>query len=506
MADSTLIMKNTMFMAVRMLFSMGVSLFTSRVVLQQLGVTDFGIYSVVAGLALMMSFFTSALSTAMQRFMSVELATGRFGGMRQVFAASCGCIVVLAAAFLILAETGGIWFMNTTLSIPAGRLPDAHIVYQLALVIALIEMMRVPYDSLIISHERMSFYAYNSIFEVCLKLTMALMLALTPGTKLLVYMALLIAVALAVNCSYIWYCRRTFPTLRFSLRTSRANMLEIGKFAGWNVITSISDIGYQQGSAMILNVFYGVTLNATLGIANQVKFAVTAFTRSVQSAANPQLIRIFAAGERADFSLLFQRISRVSFFLVAAIGMPIIINAPYILQLWLSVVPPNGVAFVRLMVVFCMVDSLTGPLWVSMQATGRIAVYQIVISVTWLMCLPLIYLVFSLGLPSYWMMLVLIGINISLLTVRVLFTHHYCGVSLDSYLFGVLGRILLVAAGSCLPTSWTLILGLSPLVLLFTSTAVWCAALALMVYAAGLTATERAAVRSRISRWCHSFH
>lgn len=506
MADSTLIMKNTMFMALRMLFSMGVSLFTSRVVLQQLGVTDFGIYSVVAGLALMMSFFTAALSTAMQRFMSVELATGRFGGTQHVFSASWGCIFVLAAAFLVLAETGGLWFLNTTLSIPPGRMADAHIVYQLALVIALIEMMRVPYDSLIISHERMSFYAYNSIFEVCLKLTMALMLALVPGTKLLIYMLLLIAVALAVNGSYAWYCRRTFPTLRFSLRTSRANMLEIGKFAGWNVITSISDIGYQQGSAMILNVFYGVTLNATLGIANQVKFAVTAFTRSVQSAANPQLIRTFAAGERSDFAMLFGHISRVSFFLVATIGMPIIINAPYILELWLSVVPPNGVPFVRLMVVFCMVDSLSGPLWISMQATGRIALYQVVISVSWLMCLPLIYLVFALGLPSYWMMVVLIGINASLITVRVFFTRHYCGVSLSSYVVGILCRILAVAAGAALLTSWTLVLGLSPLALLFTSTAVWCAAMAAMVYAAGLTGTERTAVRTRLSRWLHSFH
>lgn len=501
MADSRLIMKNTMYMAMRMLLSMGVALYASRVVLEQLGVTDYGIYSVVAGLALTMNFFTSALSSAMQRYMSVEIATGRFGGMQHVFAASWGCVFMLAAAFLVVAESGGLWFLNTTLSIPESRIGDAHIVYQLALVISLIEMMRVPYDSLVIAHERMSFYAYNSILEVCLKLLMALMLSIVPGTKLLVYMVLLILVALTINGSYILFCHKRFPGLHFSLRTTRSRMSEISKFAGWNVLTSLSDIGYQQGTAMILNVFHGVTLNATLGITNQVKFAVTAFTRSVQSAANPQIIKSFAAGNHAEFSTLFQRISRVSFFLIMLVAVPVMINTPYLLNLWLPVTPPDVVTFVRLMAVFCMIDSLTGPLWVSMQATGKIKRYQIVISVLWLLCIPLTYLVFALGMPAYSMVLVLIGIDSVLIGVRILFTRHYCGIRVRTYLGGILLRILGVSIGAILLCGWVLVVDLSPLGLLFTSTAVWCIATALMVYTVGLTDSERKAIRAKIRRW-----
>ncbi len=500
MADNKLIMKNTGFMAVRMLFSMGVTLFTSRVVLQQLGVVDFGIYTVIGGLAILMSFFTSALTAAIQRYMNVELAMTQGREMQKVFAACWGCVLVMTALFLLIAEVGGVWFLNSELNIPPDRMHDARIVFQMSLAIVVIEMMRVPYNSLIIAHERMSFYAYNSILEVSLKLVTAISLSLVPGNKIIIYMWLLIAVAILINASYIAFCHRILPSVHFSLKAEPARIMAIGKFAGWNVLTSISDVAYQQGSGMILNIFFGVTFNASMGIANQVKGAVSSFTRSVQLAANPQLIKTFAAGLQDEFSVLFMRISRISFYLMLFLGVPILINTGYILSLWLTVIPPMGAIFVRLMVVFCILDSLTGPLWVSMQAAGRLAKYQLVISAVWILALPITYLVFKAGEPPFWLLIVLIIIDAALVSVRVGFTAHYCNVSAGSYCRGVLlpiGSVGLCSVLLLIPAVYIS----SPLMRLIVSCAEWCVVMPGAVYFLGLSKEEKNAVKGLINKW-----
>ncbi|MDE6310259.1 MAG: hypothetical protein K2L96_00380 [Muribaculaceae bacterium] len=499
MADNKLIMKNTGFMAVRMLFSMGVTLFTSRVVLQQLGVVDFGIYTVIGGLAILMSFFTSALTAAIQRYMNVELAMTQGREMQQVFAACWGCVFAMAALFLLIAEAGGLWFLNSELNIPPDRMHAARIVFQMSLAIVVIEMMRVPYNSLIIAHEKMSFYAYNSILEVCLKLVTAISLSMMPGSKIIIYMWLLIAVAVLINVSYIAFCHRILPSVHFSLKAEPSRIAAIGKFAGWNVLTSISDVAYQQGSGMILNIFFGVTFNASMGIANQVKSAVSSFTRSVQLAANPQLIKTFAAGAQEEFSRLFMRISRVSFYLMFFLGVPILVNAGYILSLWLTVIPPMGALFVRLMVVFCILDSLTGPLWVSMQAAGRLAAYQLVISIVWILALPITYLVFKAGEPPFWLLIVLIAINAALLSVRVGFTARYCGVSVASYCRGVLVPIGAVGLCSMLLIFPAVYIA-SPLMRLMVSCAAWCVVMPAAVYFLGLSHGEKAALKTFIAK------
>lgn len=494
MHDNKLIMKNTAFMAVRMLFSMGVSFYTSRVVLQQLGIVDFGIYNVVGGLAIIMSFFSSALTAAIQRYMNIELAVNGGTGMQKVFSACWGCVAVMTACFLIVAEVVGVWFLNNKLNIPAARMYDAHVVFQISLLIVVIELFRVPYNSLIIAYERMSFFAYNSIVEVSLKLLTAIMLSVVPGNKIIIYMWFLVAVAVVINASYVLYCRSKMPELCFSLRAERGQIVEIGKFAGWNVLTSISDISYQQGSSMILNIFYGVALNATMGIANQVKAAVTAFTRSVQTASNPQIVKLFAAGDHEAFATLFMRISRVSFYLMLLLGVPIILNTDYILSIWLTEIPPSGVLYVRLMILFCIIDSLTGPLWVSMQAAGKIASYQIVISLVWILCLPITFIAFRYGLPSYWILLVMIIIDVFLIIVRMLFTDRYCNVGCGQYLRHVLVPVTVVTITSTvIPTILAYQIA-GPLVRLLVTGSVWCLTVLPAVFYLGMDKGERAAV------------
>lgn len=505
MGSQATVMKNSMFLAVRMFLTMGISFYASRVVLQQLGVTDFGVYSVVGALTLVMSFFTISLTTALQRFMNVELGVSGGKNMERVFAACCVCVAIVAVLFWIVAEVAGVWMIDSVLSIPRGRETDARIVYQMTLVIATLEILRTPYNSLIIAHERMSFYAYNSIIEAFLKLMAVTLLAWVGGNKLLIYVGLLIVVAGGINCSYIWFCHRTFPTMKFSLKGDRELVKRISKFTGWNVLTSVGDIAWQQGSAMILNVFYGVALNATMGITNQVKTAVTSFTKSVQTAANPQLMKTCAGGKMAEFEMLFGRISRVSVFFVCFLGMPVFVNAEFLLSLWLTVVPPYCGTFVKLIVVFCAVDALVGPLWACMQASGRIAVYQIVTSLIWLLCLPLTYWAFRSGLPPFWVIIVLICNNTVLVGVRLWFARRTVGLSIRCYLRDVVGRIaativpalpFVVVAALMVEGEW---------LRFFVSSTVWCLCYGASVYLFGITHQERRGVKQRLGRYFKSF-
>jgi O-antigen/teichoic acid export membrane protein len=482
---------------------MATSLYTGRVVLQQLGIVDFGIYAVVGGLTMVMAFFTNALTTAIQRYMNVEL--GKSGGrnINLVFSASWLCVIAMTAIFLILAEGVGLWFLNNQLSIPPGRMGDAQIVFQMSMVIVIFEMLRVPYSSLIISYEQMSFYAYNSIIESMLKLVTVFLLSLVGGSKLLAYMAFLIGVAFIINISFIWFCKHTHPTIRYSRNVSYSQVKEISKFAGWNVLSSLSDISYMHGSSLILNMFFGVTFNATMGVANQVRTAVTAFTKGVQTAANPQIIQCYANGDHVSFTNLFTTISRIACYLILFIGTPILINTDLVLNTWLATLPPNAVTFVRLMIVFCIVDSLTGPLWVTMQACGKIAVYQIVISIAWLINLPITYIGYRAGMPHYWLLVVMIVFSAVITVIRLLFTRANCNVALRTYMRDVIRPIVATSAIAYIITLPLSLLNFNPWPQFFLTTGVWVIVFPTALWCVGITSAERATLKAKLTARFH---
>lgn len=504
MANNRRIAKNSLYLAVRMLITLSISLYTSRVVLQQLGVTDFGVYSVVAGLSVIVAFITSSLTAAIQRYMNVEIGQTGGQGMQKIFAACCLCALICMIFILAFAESVGLWFLDNKLSIPPGRMTDARIVFQMSLVIVMIEVFRVPYNAMITAYERMQFYAYNSIVEAALKLTVVILLSVVGGNKLLVYMWLLIAVSLTITASYVLYCRYTIRHVRYSLNSSWGRVVEISRFAGLNMMTSVSDVAYQQGSSMILNIFFGVAYNATMGIVSQIKTAVFAFSGSVQLAANPQIVQLFTSGRHDEYKRLFMLTSRISFFLVLFIGLPIIINTDFILNLWLAKIPPSAVIFARLMILFCIMDSLTGPMWVSMQAFGRIAAYQIVISSVWLLCLPLTYALFKAGAPSYAVLCAMIAVDIMTLTVRMWFNRRYCKVTFTEYFKNVLVRIAAVSAAAFMMTYFSAMISDNPVVRFFISSAVSCITISLLVYFWGMLPSERATILSKMrSRFLH---
>ena len=499
------IFKNSLYMAVRMIVTMTITLFTSRVVLQQLGETDYGVYVVVGGLSILVAFLTSSLTAAIQRYMNVEI--GQTGGrnMQKVFASCCVCVILTAIIVIILAETVGIWFLNSKLSIPADRMQDANIVYQMSLFLVMNELLRVPYSSLITAYEKMTFYAYNSILEALLKLTAVILLSCILGDKLIVYMWLLVGVSMMITASYILYSKRYFKGIYFSVRSSWIDIIDVSRFAGWNILTSISDIAYQQGSSMVLNIFYGVTFNATMGIVSQVKTAVFSFTRSVQYASNPQIIQSFIAGRHQDYVKLFVMISKLSFYLVLFIGLPLVLNMNYVLELWLGEIPPQGVLFARLMIIFCLLDSLTGPLWISMQAYGKIASYQVIISIIWIMCLPLTYIAYKQGFPPATLLVIMILINIVLIIVRLWFNKKCCNVSVKTYLMEVVSRLVgVTVVGASVPVFLSFV-GLGDLKEFVITTVSSIIIIPCAIYFIGSTTTEKVAIKRWISKYFKSF-
>lgn len=496
--NSNRIYKNTLFLYFRMFLIMAISFYASRQILDQLGVSDFGIYTVVGGLVLLFAFLNNAISASMQRFISYELGENNGKNLQLIFGACCLSVVALIVVLFLLAETVGVWFLGTHMSIPLNRVDDAFFVFHLSLICISIELLRLPYNALIVSYEKMSFYAYNSIFEALLKLLLVLMLRVIPSNKLLAYSLMLIVVAILINMSYVLYCRRNMPSVHFTLVTSKKQLAAISKFTLWNTATGIADVGYMQGTSIILNIFYGVALNATMGIANQVKSAVFSFSRNIQLAANPQIIKLYAAGKYDDFRLLVLRISKISFFLMFLLGLPIILNTEWILNIWLTKIPPHAVQFLQLVVIFCIIDSLTGPLWVSMQACGNIRTYQLVTSFFLLLNLPCTYFAFYCGFESYYLLVIQIIIDVVLIHIRICFSYKYTGISLRQYYKTIVIPLAVVAIVSAvLPYIFTFYT--DGIVRLFVTSGVSVATTIFAVYYLGLSAAERTYVTEFIN-------
>ncbi|MEE0979448.1 MAG: hypothetical protein UH625_08595 [Muribaculaceae bacterium] len=436
-SDNKRIAKNTLFLYFRMIVVLGVTLYTSRVVLQTLGVDDFGIYNIIGGIVILFSFMKSSVTTAVQRYLNYALGKDDERYEQDVYSSSFLILGSLTLLLVVLLETVGLWFVNSKLSIPPDRMSDANIVYQLSVLCFAISTFRIPLDALVMAHERMSFYAYISIFETILKLGIAFMLMLVPANKLILYASLVLAVTLIVNAVYHFYCHRNFP-LRVSFKNNPKVVKELMSFSGWNVFGSVADIGYQQGTNIVLNIFYGVAFNASMGIANQVKNATFTFIRNILVAANPQIFKTHSAGMLAEFASLVLRMSKFAYLLVLLVALPLIFNMEYILELWLGDLPPMCYEFCVLTIIFCIFDSLVGPLWTAAQAEGHIKKYQIITSCILLMNLPLTYLAYHFGAEPYALLQIQIVIVIISLIYRVTYLSSLKLIKLADYVREVL--------------------------------------------------------------------
>lgn len=397
--DSKRIAKNTLLLYGRMILLMLVALYTSRVILQALGVTDFGIYNAVGGFVAMFSVLTGSLSAAISRFITFELGKGDKEKLTRIFSTAVIIQLLIGLVIIVLVEAFGIWFLNHKMSIPPDRLTAANWVLQFSLLTFAINLLSVPYNATIIAHERMSAFAYISLLEAACKLLIAFLVGCAPFDNLIFYGLLMCLVALLVRSTYALYCKRHFAECHVRWRFERGLFREIAGFAGWNFIGASSGVLRDQGVNVLLNVFCGPAVNAARGIAMQVSSAVNQFVRNFQTAINPQITKSYAQGD-ADYliKLVFQG-SRLSFYMLLLFSLPIIMETHTILRLWLNIVPEHTVMFVRLILVFVMTESISNPLITLMLATGKIRNYQLIVGGCQLLNFPLAYVLLKMGLP-----------------------------------------------------------------------------------------------------------
>lgn len=441
------IAKNTLMLYVRMLFSMLVSLYTSRVVLQALGVEDYGINNVVGGLVTMFSLISNSLSASVSRFLTFELGRGDMERLKETFSTSLLIHLVLAGIVFILAESVGVWFLNTQMTIPAGRLYAANWVFQASILSFMFGLSSVPYNASITSHERMSAFAYIGMLDVVLRLLIVLFIAYAPFRfdRLIVYSLLTVGVGMALQCIYLWYCRKNFEECRFRLHFNKKCWKEIGTFAGWNFIGSTSGLLKDQGVNILLNLFIGPVINAARGIAVSVNTAVTGFAGNFMAAVNPQIIKSYASGDREYMFSLSERSTRFSFYIILLFALPIMLEADFVLTIWLKQFPEHTVNFVRLVMLLTLCDVLSNTLITIQLATGKIRNYQIAVGGMQMMNFPLSYICLKFGMAPEATYMVAIFVSLACLTLRLFFLRGMVGLSITRYLHNVCLNVMLVA-------------------------------------------------------------
>ena len=395
------IAKNTLVLYVRMLFTMGISLFTSRVVLQTLGVEDYGISSVVGGVISMFTFINAAMVSSTQRYLNFELVRGDANQLRNVFSTSLQIHALIALAIIVLSETVGLWFLNEKLVIPEARMTAAMWVYQCSILSCAVSIMSTPYNAVIVAHEKMSAFAYISILDVSLKLLVVYLLVVLPFDKLIILAILNLLVQLFIRYIYTLYCHRHFPESYFQFRFNKTLFKEMFGFAGWSFWGNLAAILYTQGLNMMLNIFFGPIVNAARGIAVQVQSAVQQFVGGFQTALNPQITKNYASNNLPQMHSLMFRSARFSFLLLFFLSLPVLMETNFILTLWLKTVPDDAVIFTQIMICISLIYTTANPCVIANQATGKVKIYQMVVGGILLLILPISYVVLKLGAPAY---------------------------------------------------------------------------------------------------------
>lgn len=492
------IAKNTLLLYVRMLLTMGISLYTSRVVLATLGETDFGIYNVVGGFVSMFTIISGAMTTATQRFLSFEIGKGEKGDVRTLFSTAVVIHLILAFIILILAETIGLWFVNTQMNFPPDRYTAVNWVFQFSVLTFMINVISVPYNAVIVAYERMKAFAYVSIIDVTLKLLVVYLLVISTADKLIVYAILLALIAITIRVIYGIYCNRNFPLCKCDFKWNKTHSTKILSFVSWNLIGSIAGVAKEQGINVLLNIYFGAAINAARGIAYQVLTALTGFVSNFQLAMNPQIVKMYASDEKENMFRLVFRGSKYSFIMLLFLSLPIIFEASFILNIWLTEVPDYTVIFLRLVLLTALVDSLSGTLITSMHASGKVRDYQIVVGGLSLLTLPLAWLTLKSGLPPYFAMIVGLCISIFCHFARLVLLNKSIGLPIGKFLQKITFKSALLATLSSIIPFWVYINVDDSWASFFLVCCITYISTLGVVYVCGLTKNEKAFISDKI--------
>lgn len=427
-----------------MLFMMAVSLYTSRVVLNTLGVSDYGIYNVVGGVVAMFGFINNSMSSATQRYITFALGRGDKDNLKKVFSTALQIHVLISALIVILGETIGLWFMYEKMQIPENRMDAAFWVLQCSILSAVVMIISVPYNADIIAHEKMSAFAYISVLEAVLKLAVVFLLLISSYDRLIFYAFLILAVQVLIRFCYSHYCNKHFEETKYHKVWDKSLFKEMTGFAGWSIFGNLSSVLFGQGLNMLLNVFFGPVVNAARAIAVQVQTAIQQFVGNFQMALNPQITKTYAKGEMEEMHKLMFRSARFSFYLLFFLSLPVLFETEQILTVWLNVVPENTVIFLRIMICISLIFTLSNPLMVANQATGKVRKYQIICGSIQLLILPISYVSLKLDFPAYSVFIVHFIIELITQCIRMILLKPLIGLTMKDYLSNVYSRVILV--------------------------------------------------------------
>ena len=499
--NSKRIAKNTIFLYIRMLFSMVVALYTSRVVLNALGVEDYGLYGVVGGIVVFFNVISGSLNAAISRFITFELGKEELERLNKVFCTAVNIQLLMSVLFVVLAEIVGVWFLNNHLNVPEGRLSAAHWVLQSSIISFAVGLLSVPYNSTIIAHERMDAYAYISILSTFLNLGVALVIDYIIFDKLIFYAFAILGINVIMQFIYAFYCRTHFPETRWRLVKDKVLLKEMTSFAGWNFLGASSGVLMGQGVNMLMNVFFGVAVNAARGIAGQVDNAINMLVNNFTVALNPQITKSYASGDLKYMHDLVCKGAKYSFFIMLLPSLPILLETETILQVWLKQVPEMTVVFLRLTILISLNSVLSQTLIASMLANGHIKKYQIVVGGLNMLIFPLSYVAFKLGLPSYASYVINFFIFFIELIARLVLLKEMVSLSISKYLNQVLLRITYVSVLSIpIPIFFCLFMP-SGIIRLLISILLCLICTAISIYYFGLEDLEQKWIKKAINKY-----
>ena len=419
-ANNIRIAKNTMYMYLRMFVILLVSLYTTRIVFNTLGVQDYGIYNVVGGIIVFFTFINTSLTGATQRYLTAELAEGDPDSQREVFSTAMVSHLLIGLLIVLLGETIGLWFLNSVMNIPEERMFAANVVYQLSILSTFLSVLQAPFNATIIAHEKMSVYAYFSIFDVLFKLAVAFLLRAIDGDKLIVYALLIFAVGVLNILIYRIYCYRSFRMCRFRRPRNRKTFRGLFSYTGWALFGTATYVGTNQGVTMLVNYYNGVIVNAAMGVSNQIVNVVSQFVSNFQVAFRPQIVKYYVTRDSAELSKLTIRASRFSAYLILVLLVPICFEIKDFLGIWLGDYPQYAVEFC-LLTLFCIYfESICNPLITLITSDKDIRTYQITVSLVYSTNLIFCWIALSMSVVPYLVIAVRLGIDLVLILSRLL--------------------------------------------------------------------------------------
>ncbi len=424
--NSKRIAKNTVVLYARMIVIMLITLYTSRVILHALGASDYGLYNVVGGVVLMLGFLKTSLTSATQRFLSYEMGNPDSDKerLRNVFSLSLTTHFFVALLIVILAETVGLWFLNTHIQIPSGRETAANWIYQFSVISIALSMVTVPYHACVISHEKMSFFALVTIIDAVLKLAISYTIVITPNDRLVTY-GFLMMLTNVLNLFLYWmFDKKHFSESNYRWFWDTVLFKYIFSFSGWTIFGQLAVVGSTQGKSILVNIFHSVVANAAMGVAHQVNMAIVSLTSNFQTAFQPQLTKSYAAKDYDYFNKLLFGTSKISFFLLFIVSLPIMLNIDWVLSVWLIEVPQYAGTFCVFYIIASILNALATPLWIGIFATGNIKNYQLAVVFAYFTELFVIYLFFCAGFPPTTAFIIKVILNAIMVFIRLFFAHR----------------------------------------------------------------------------------